>query len=164
MSLTQPLGRIEYAKREVARYHDDVEDWKKEHDELRKKCWPWEDLVGKANWIFDQVLDVDLNIREAVFKGEIGFDAQLEERVYDVLRQWLEVSIVVTSHIDRLEKEYGSVEGGREFRRRISQAQAMLTPDSKFFGDENLARLRDKALEANARGLTERLLNNGCAE
>ena len=80
MSMTQPLARIKYAAKEVGRFSEDIEDWKQEHEKLTD-CWFWEDMIAKANFLFGRIIDLDLDIQEAIFgeKSRIRFSVGPED-------------------------------------------------------------------------------------
>ena len=47
MAAAHSISRINFAKREVGRYQEDVDDWKPELDQRNTEFWVWEDLVAK---------------------------------------------------------------------------------------------------------------------
>lgn len=161
MPMTQPLDRIRYAAKEVHRFQHDVEDWKSAHDELANDCWVWEDLIARANSLFQRIIQLDAYVREAVLAGQIDFDPETEEKVTNLLKDWLEISLELVPIAERLKTEYGAVEGLTELQDKIGQAKAILTPDPVFFGTDELAKLRDEAIEDHRSGQTEPLLENG---
>lgn len=161
MTIMQPVKRIEYAEREVDRYKGDVQDWKRAHDDLAERCWPWEDLAGKANLIFGQILKLDNDVQADVLTGLIEFDPEMDQRITKVLEEWLKVSCEVFPHLAQLKQEFGHVDGADEMRRNIRQATAILTPDANYFQGDELVRLRDEAVEAYQTGQTEPLFGDG---
>jgi hypothetical protein len=162
MPLTQPEERIRFTQKEVGRYQEDVEEWKQAHESLRRDCWFWEKLIGKANRLFNQILDLDSDIRESVFSGEIT--AQEEERLHkevvSLVQQWLQISQDFLRQVVRLEGEYGVVEGAQELRQHIKDAEGILTSDEQFFQGDELARLRDQAIDDHRAGRTEGFPHN----
>jgi hypothetical protein len=157
MPMTQPQRRIKNAEREVIRFRDDViqQDWKQQHDALSEDCWAWEDLIAKANFLFDRIMDVDTDIQEYVLTNHLEYDAALQEKLRSLTEDWLNISIQLIPHVERLEQEYGEVEGGHKLRENLSEANGILTDDRDFFGGEDLARMRDEAIDAHRAGRTE---------
>jgi hypothetical protein len=160
MSMTQPIERIEYAEKEVGRYRDDVESLKRDHGTLAKECWVWEDLIAKANFIFDRIMHIDVQVQHCLLVGRCRDEEGLQEKLRDLLRAWLAVSLQVIAQGERLERDYGEVEGLDSLRANVQEARSALTPDDEFFAGDNLSALRDEAVEAHRSGLTEPLLEN----
>ncbi len=149
MTVTQPLGRVRFAEREVLRYRRDVEDGAKGHD-ASDPGWAWDEVVAKANFLFDRLIDLDLDIRELVLSDRMEFDPGLDAKVRGLLRDWLDVSLRVIPHI-----EGRTVDAADLLRTRVEEARSMLTPDGEFFGGDELARLRDDAIDDHRAGRTE---------
>jgi hypothetical protein len=155
------MTRIRYAKEEVHRFHEDVGLWKESHDHLAEDRWIWEDIIAKANFLFGRIIDLDADIQEQIFAGRIDLDLRSDEEIREILQNWLAVSFQVVPHAERLEREYGVVDGANALRGNIDQAKKILTPDEVYFRDDKLVSLRDLAIEAHRSGLTEPLLDNG---
>jgi hypothetical protein len=162
--MTQPLARIGYAEKEVDRYKVDVRDWKTKHSDLAERCWPWEDLAAKANFLFGRILDLDTDVQEEILAGRMEYDAEFDNKLRGLLREWLEVSEDVLPHLVRLEAEYEVIDGAAQLRDNIEQARAILTPDDQLFRAERLVELRDAAIDAHRRGMTESLLDDEPAQ
>ncbi len=160
MSMTQPIERIEYAEKEVGRYKEDVELWRRDHVALVKDCWPWEDAIAKANFIFDRVMHLDIEIQQYILVSRGLDETGLQVKLRDLLGNWLAVSLQVVPHGERLRREYGDAEGLDALKENVRQAQSILTPDDEFFFGDKLSTLRDEAIEAHQLGLTESLLEN----
>jgi hypothetical protein len=156
----QPLQRIEFAQKEVDRFHGDVDSWKLLHDDLQHECWLWEDLIAKGNFLFTRILDLDTDIQESVLSGADEFDPDLDCKIHKILAEWLEVACEIEPHILRLRNQYGTVDGGDELKSHIREARGILTPDNDFFAGDKLAELRDRAIEDNRAGLTEPMLGH----
>jgi hypothetical protein len=157
MKVTQPRERIECAEREVARYKDDVESWKRDHDALADD-WAWEDLIAKANFLFDQIMRLDVRVQRTILVERRHDESGLQDELRRVLGDWMSTSIQVIAHGERLQQEYGRVEGIGALRENLAPAKSILTPDDEFFDPDRLASLRDEAIEAHCRGLTEPLV------
>lgn len=158
MHMTQPRERIEHTAREVARYREDVEAWQKDHDALAADCWTWEDMIATANFLFDQIMRQDVRVQRylLVERGRDGAD--LQEQLCQVLLGWMDASLGVIAQGERLQQQYGRVEGLDALRENVSQAKSILTPDDEFFDPDRLAPLRDEAINDHRAGLTEPLV------
>ena len=122
MSLTRPANRIEYAKREVARYREDVDGWKQGHECFEQDCWVWEETFLKANFIFSLILKLDVEVQKHILIDRSS-DIDLQEVLCAVLAQWLEASLKWQKHAIRLGHEYGVVEGTNELGENIRQCK-----------------------------------------
>jgi len=156
--MTQPRSRIRYAEKEISRFRDDVEDWKRDHHQVQA-CWAYEDLVAKANFLYTRIIDLDQDIRESFLLQGCEFNPELDRDLSNILSNWLAASLEILPHVGALEKEYSGLDGGDDFRRNVKEAQSILTPDSEFFVGDALIELRDQAVDAHRSGLTEPLLD-----
>ena len=115
------MGRLEFVQRELAGYREYVEDWKLAHDS-RSPCWAVEDVIGKANYVFDGIVHLRTDLNSSVLGQQAG---ELYVRRFHLLRQWLDLSeSVVSEFVPELEKEHGEVEGARSLRTNIETARA----------------------------------------
>lgn len=87
----------------------------------------------------------------------MAFDEATDGKIRDVLRQWSEVSANVLQNVVRLETTHTDVHGVQILLASMKQAQSILTSDSDYFTSEQLAELRDAAIEAHRSGQTEPL-------
>ena len=160
MKTPQPLDRIEYTEREVGRYKDDVESWQTRPDAPATNGWVWEDSIAKANFLFDRIMRIDFQVQHhiVVERGEV--DSGLEEKVRELLRAWLNVSLQVVAQGERLQRERGQADGLDALETNVREATAILTPDDQFFNPDRLASLRDQAIDAHRSGMTEPLLGH----
>ena len=142
MTMTCALSRVRFAEREVLRYRRDVEDGAKGPDVSAPEGWAWGEVVAKANFLFERIIDLDLGIQELVLADEVDFDPALDTKVRGLLRDWLDVSLRAIPQV-----EGHTVDGADLLRARIAEAQSALRPDGAFFGGHELARLRDEAID-----------------
>jgi hypothetical protein len=145
-ALDEPLTRVEFAERLVGRFQDDVQSWTPRHDA--------EDVVAWANFIFELIVKIDIWIQEYFLVHGTQFDLELHEKPRKLLRYWLDAC---RKMIGRVEASQGEVSGLEALRRNIRQAEASLTPDDESFDSDELAVLRDEAIECHRAGLTEPL-------
>jgi len=156
-----------YAEKEVGRYKEDVEDWKQDHDALSRDCWLWEDIVAKANFVFQRIILLDQDVREAEFSGKFSRQQSFEDfdrRLTELLREWAEVSAQLEPHVARLASTYGEVDGGQTFLSNFAEARAMLTPDDGFFNHEKLVEMRDGAVDVFRSGHAEPMFDDARVE
>ena len=89
----------------MGRYRDDVDVWKQDHDSLARDCWLWEDLVAKANFVFQRIILLDQDVREAELAGQLEATqsfADLESMVEELMRNWVEVSAEIEPQVKQL--------------------------------------------------------------
>jgi hypothetical protein len=124
MSLAQPNSRIRLAEKQVARYREDVGDWQSENDALARGCWPVEDLINNGTHYLQSIVRLDAAVRNEHSHPQGDIDAILAVRYQ--LRGWLQISEQVLVHVERLEREYGHVEGAAHFRDDIEGVRKRL--------------------------------------
>lgn len=155
MAVTRPMSRLKYTETEVHRLRTDVDEWKESHDLLTGDCWVWEDLVAKANHVFVKIIDFDEDVRDSVMNRGLSYDPELNAAIHKLLRDWNSTALQILPQVERLEKDYRSFDGSDEFRRHLTEAKDILTPDHVFFSADQLASMRDQAIEEDRTGLTE---------
>ena len=138
----------------------DLEDWKTSHDELVQICWPAENFIAKANFHFDRIMKLDLEIQKHLFKGPDEYLVLLH-MARNTAAQWLAGAVYMRDTVKQLLAEYGTVDGYDELKANIEATQSFLTPDAEFFNSDELAEARDQAIESHRAGLTEPLFSNG---
>ena len=166
MPATQPRQRIKNAEKEVVRLRDDViqEDWRQRHAAPAGDRWSWEDLVAKANFFFDRIMDLDADIQESALTGRLEYDPGLLEDVRGLVGDWRRACLQMLPHLDRLEAAGDLVEGAPGLRENLSEAGGILTDDPAFFAGDALARLRDEAIDDHRGGLTEPMPHGGAGQ
>jgi hypothetical protein len=121
MSQPQPKARIEFVEREFEGYRRYVEDWKQEHDELARRCWAVEDVISKANYVFECIVRLGADLTR-ISTHECA--AELYVRHQYLFRKWVDVyESVVQRHVADLEPTYGRVEGAAQLRENIDRAR-----------------------------------------
>jgi hypothetical protein len=158
MTTVQPRRRIRFAQKEVFRFREDIEDCIAENLDLVIDLGLARDLVDRSNYLFGWIMLVDNSIRVVVLEGYAS--DELIDFAKEVLRQWLEVSLLLLQKIDRLESEHGIIEGTKEFRAKIAEARGIFTPDEDFFRDDKLIELRDQAIDQHRAGQSEELVQH----
>lgn len=156
MPSSPALARIQLAEREVRRFREDVEDWSRTIEEMAQSGSVGADLVAKANYLLGRILDLDSSFREHVFRKSFDYSPEVESRLEDVLKQWLDLAI----HVDPSGQLSEAGQAVEELRSNIQDVRDMLTPDDEFFQGEGLASLRDDAIRAHRAGETEALLDD----
>ena len=162
MAATQPMLRIKYTENEVVRLRSDAEEWKRDHDALPKDLWVWEDLISRANHLFVRTIELDADIQGSIFRKQMDFDPALDSAVQRLFSDWLKIGVEILPLVERLERDIGTIEGADTFRANLSEAESILTPDDVFFASDELADLRDRAIDDHRAGRTELFHANGC--
>ena len=146
MSKTQPQKLFEMTSKDVRRYKKDVESWKRDHGALQQDCWIWEELIAKANYIYERIENLDMHVRQA--DRELGDEIpdSLYEDVDRLVKSWLEMTLQLRPHGERLQAEYGKAEGFEQLLANIKAAQFSLTSDGEFFDREKFHQFRDEAV------------------
>lgn len=147
MQMTQPRERIKYAGKELASYMEDV-------DAVANRPM-LEDLIAKANYVFDLIIRLDLEISKHVMSEAGREDWTLQDELRSTLDHWMRSSLQIVP-----EGECGHVDGLDMLKENLAQTKSMLTPDDEFFDSDALAPLCDDAIEAHRMSLTEPLLGN----
>jgi len=102
--------------------------------------------------LFDRLMNLDTTYQQLFVKNIIPHIAEVVDSIYECIVLWFEFSQSVLARADQLSAEGESLEGDIEFRKRVRQANSILTPDDEFFDSELLVEKRDAAideLEAN---------------
>jgi hypothetical protein len=147
MQMTQPRDRIKYAGKELARYEEDV-DSAADRPTL-------EDLIAKANFVFDLIMRLDVQISKHVMSEAGRDDWALQDEILSALGHWMGISLKIVP-----EGEGGHVDGLDMLKENLARTKSIHTPDDEFFDPDALSPLRDEAIEAHRLGMTEPLLGN----
>jgi hypothetical protein len=163
MISARPEARIGYMEREIGRYREDVEGRPSPHEPPSSDCWPWEDVIDKANHLFDRLVELDTSLSESAFSRKPPGSAEyidLDSKIREVIREWLSISENVVSLIPRLRSPARDSDGSDVFLGNVERARGMLTPDDEFFVGDKLVELRDAAIEAARRGEVEPMFDD----
>ena len=107
-------------RRELQGYREYVEAWKLAHETMLRR-WAIEDVIRKANHVFDGIVHLRADLNSNALGEQAG---ELCVRRVHLLRQWLDSSeLVVSEAVPQLEKEHGEVEGARSSRAKIEKAR-----------------------------------------
>ena len=126
MPMTQPFIRIEFAEKEVVRFREDLEDWKRHHQMLVADCWFWEDMAAKANCLFQQITRSEPDLRKVAEEYDDAVGHELYVRNRHVLNAWLDLALRVRCEMERLEGECGEVSGAELLREHVELAERKL--------------------------------------
>src|SRR5438445_13003893 len=102
------------------------EAWKKDHEEVKTSLWNFEDNLAVGLALFQVIHDRYWTWRDRVIRGREQCDVEDEKAFKERFAWWLRPCKQVMRKLDELESEYGSVEGGREFRRHCLEARQIL--------------------------------------
>jgi hypothetical protein len=121
MSQAQPMEQIEFVERELEGYRGYVKDWRRDHTEVARRCWPVEDVIAKANFVFGSLSRISADLKR---HSAHDLAAEVCVRQQHVMRQWLALSVTVLEHVAALEKTDGAVEGAPQFRADMTLARS----------------------------------------
>jgi len=163
MQRSQPLLKFEFAERAAARYRDDVELWRADHDAAMNDPWPLQELVEIANRAFEKFEALDAEVRRSSRAGGISDEdyERLDLKIEALFQGWLATSRLLKQDVERFLSEDDSVEGVAAFLAHVREVEAMLALDDEFFDHEEIAKLRDAAIAASRRGEVEPMLDDG---
>jgi len=140
-----------------------VEDWLGRLDEHGPDGWPWEDLIDKANHLFERMIAFDMSLREAAFSDKLSGEAEyveLDSKLGELFRSWLRVSERIAPLVSQFRREFIEVDGEKAFLQNVERAQGMATPDDQFFVADKLVELRDSAVDAVRSGDVEPMFDD----
>lgn len=148
------------AERLLSAYQD-AEPWKVEHD-ARMECFQIEDAITAGNALFALVSEYDFQWHERVMSGVWPYSEASERPPEALYRLWLGAAERVLERAETRTREGHAIKGLEEYRDNVREARGVLTPDDDFFTSEELADLRDAAIEDHRAGLTEPMDGDGC--
>jgi hypothetical protein len=165
MPTAQPFIRIELAEKEIVRFREDLEDWKRRHQELAEDCWFWEDMAGKANYVFQQIARSAPYIQKLAEEQNDAVVREVYVRNRHVLKAWLEMAQRVRREMERLESEYGEVSGAESLREHVAEAERKLhTPRPVTIDETTGAILETDGTQFLFAGVTEQEVLNALEE
>jgi hypothetical protein len=124
MSSAPPDNRLRLAEQQVARYREDIEEWQREHNEVAQKSCPIEDVIINGTHYLHAIIRLDAALKSESMREQGGIEPSLGIRY--ALREWLVVSQRVLEQVERLERDYGHVEGASVLRSDIEMVQTRL--------------------------------------
>ena len=126
MTLTQPKTRIKYTEKELERLRGDVDDWKKDRDDLADDCWAWEELIAKTSFLFDRIVDLDSDAQAKILDDRLPFNPELDSEVTKLYVDWIKIGGDLICQIRRLRGTYGAVSGADRLLRQCEEAEAVM--------------------------------------
>lgn len=135
-------GRVDLFASEAA------ERWKADHRDAMA-CLGLEQTLALGIAIYDQLIALDLAIREAMLSREEASAVDLEvlDLLVGLIRRWLEPCQKFDRRVARFEALGFEVEGAEEFRKRWAEAKWNLKPADEAFDSPEMVALRDKAID-----------------
>jgi hypothetical protein len=97
---------------------------------------------------------IDATWRKAVLGGIDEYDPAQEGQILGFHRAWLRGAEKIVPRLDRLEARNIKFEWSEPFRRLYREAKALMTPDDRFFGGDDLVGMRDDAIDSHRGGHT----------
>jgi hypothetical protein len=130
-----------------------AEAWKADYEDARD-CHVLEFLLRTWLRLLEDIEDLDNKVRLLVLRGEAEVNA--EDAAADFYQHWFQAATkTLLPFLTHMEEKGYQVERAVEFRNAYREVQGILTPDGEFFSGEQVAGLRDKAIDAHRRGETE---------
>jgi hypothetical protein len=160
MPVTQPLLCVEYTERDLSRYQDDLRLFTCDFDISAKNNWILEDLIAKANFLFERVMVADVRFQQHVLVAGADEDPLQGKKLREMLGTWLEISLDVAAQAARFDRDRSRVEGIESLNANLREAKSILTPDEEYFDVDKMSVLRDQAIDEHRMGMTEPLLEN----
>lgn len=157
MLMTQPEGRINFNRRQVDLYSQEIEGWKETRDTLKEDCRFLEDLSASMNFHYGRIKELDLDIQEHAFIKKVRFPVHVFQGVRGLFSQWLGVAKRLEAECAAHSRDFGTVDDLNELRANIRECCDIVTPDSEFFSGEKLDHLASEAIDEHRAGLTEPL-------
>ena len=156
-SVTQPdyVKRIRRCERELSVYRTDIEDWTAAHIAL-EKCWAWEDLLSKASYLYDHILEIDSDFQNLLVEHAEHYQAELDDKIRLLAYDWLSLSKMLIADAELSQDEYG-IEALNLLKEEVQNMELMLTPDDQFFDGEKIEHMELQAIEDHRRGTTQPL-------
>ena len=93
------------------------------------------------------LISADEHLREKAFAGQFDYTEGTRQAFAELFEWWLRPRGRVLPIIDYFEGRGHSVEGANEFRAACEDVVGIITPDAEFFGGDELAELRDRAID-----------------
>lgn len=147
-------ARLESVRRYLDRCEEQPETWKVDHD-AAMRCFAIQEASAFLVFVHGRISLLDENIRLSILSKKAPYNAELEENVFGLYRQWQEAAKKLLEGVEFCENEGYEVEGAIDLRQCLQETCGILTPDAEFFSD--LSKLRDAAIELHRNGLTEDL-------
>jgi hypothetical protein len=124
MTSAQASAGIRLAEKQISRYREDVEEWKRDHDVVAKLCWRIEELIESAHHSIHSIMRAEAALRaDAISEGE---NLELSLKLRYVFNEWLELSKTeILTVVERLEERY-NINGASVLRSDIETVQARL--------------------------------------
>lgn len=149
------IGLVE---RQLEAYDREIEQWRQNHD-AAMQCRDFELLLKLGIDVYETLGRLDTAVSAAALRGERG-QADLEA-VDDLYRIWLALTsaAAVELRLSEFEQAGFHVEFSKAFRTAHREVQGILTPDAEFFRGDDLADIRDDAIDSHRRGETDDLID-----
>jgi len=123
---TLPQRKIRVTTKELARLHEDVEDWKIGYEALADDCWIWENLIGRANEAYKSFQKLVASIETEAISGAIEYTEALDAAMTKAYKLWSEVALEMRPQVERLVGIYGNVDGAEELLANFDEGKAIV--------------------------------------
>lgn len=110
--------------------------------------------VSVGNRAFAVTSDLDVKWHTLVFEEKVPFDLEVVAAIEGLYGLWRDIATLFLEAVDAFEALGHPVAESDVLRRNRLNAIGLLTPDNAFFEGEELDRLAEEAINADARGET----------
>jgi hypothetical protein len=109
-------------------------------------------ILANSLAMFRLVTQLDEAWYAEVARGSIAYMYADETEIAGYYQDWLVAAREIDAELTQFQGAGVSFEDAATFRRCLTEARGVLTPDSEFFGGQALAKLRDDAINWHRRG------------
>lgn len=141
----------QFVERELSLYVEASEQWKQDHTQAMA-CYTFEDLLERGVLVYRVIVNADEHWRADVAAGRKPYEKSVDEALREAFQFWLRPYAFIADRLEYFEKSGFEVKHAREFRSCAREVLGILTPDDQFFVDDELVKLRDKAIDDHRSG------------
>ena len=148
---SNPLSRVLYAKRKGKVFEEQIETWQRVygHSQL---CFDAQDVVRDLNRHFEDILDLDRNVRDWYANGN-EYDDRLNDAIEDLMQDWTRAGGSLIRIVSRFERSGFQVEGADRLRANYREGSAIVGPEPETLSTAQ-SEIRDRAVADHRAGKT----------
>jgi hypothetical protein len=122
------------------------------HDEPLRDCDGFPRVLANSLAMFRLVTQLDEAWNAEVARGNIAYLYADELEIAGYYQDWLVAAQEIDAELTQSQGAGVSFEDAATFRRCLTEVRGLLTTDPEFFGGQELAKLRDDAIDSHRRG------------
>lgn len=147
------FNKLAFVQRRIDLFEQDVEEWKKDHDEANR-CWEFEQMLKFGIEVYNLLIEVDEQVRLEIARSGREFTPKLAENLRGLFQWWLRPCERVEARLAEFEAKFGAgeVEFAAEFRERHREARWMLASAAEAVADDKMVEARDEAIDELRQG------------